>query len=61
MENRNPSCPCKRAKCERHGNCAACKAHHHADGKMGTTCERLAQKAERKKEKGPAGDRDKSL
>ena len=56
MENRNPSCPCKRAKCERHGNCAACKAHHHADGKMGTTCERLAQKAERKKEKGPAGD-----
>lgn len=22
------NCPCKRVNCERHGNCAECKAHH---------------------------------
>lgn len=25
---RNPHCPCKRTGCARHGDCAACQAHH---------------------------------
>jgi len=24
----NESCPCKRKKCERHGNCDECRKHH---------------------------------
>lgn len=24
----NNNCPCKKKKCERHGNCAACRDHH---------------------------------
>ena len=45
------SCPCKRTKCERHGNCAACRAHHREKGKM-TKCERLAQKEQRRAQGG---------
>ncbi len=38
-------CPCKRVKCERHGNCAACKQHHHDSVKRPlTTCERMKAK-----------------
>lgn len=35
----NPDCPCKKAKCPRHGNCEACRAYH-ADSKRKRTCER---------------------
>lgn len=39
------ACPCKRQKCERHGDCNACKAHHHASSrKPFTACERFEQK-----------------
>ena len=41
------SCPCKRTKCERRGDCEACRAHH-AEKHMRTACERLQEKAERK-------------
>lgn len=35
-------CPCKRKKCERHGNCDACRAHHHDSSRKSlTACERL--------------------
>ena len=39
-------CPCKRKKCERHGNCDACRAHHHdSSRKPLTACARLEQKS----------------
>lgn len=42
----NPThCPCKRLRCERHGNCEACRAHH--QGKSLPRCEKLAQKKQR--------------
>lgn len=45
MEYKNESCPCKRTKCERHGDCSACKSHHHASKKIPlATCERLENK-----------------
>ena len=35
------ACPCKRVKCERHGDCAACRAHHLASQRKPlTACER---------------------
>lgn len=44
----NPNCPCKNISCPRHGNCVECKANHHASGGL-TSCERLAQEQEEKK------------
>lgn len=41
------ACPCRRVKCVRHGDCAACSEHHRAKGKMLTTCERLHAKKEK--------------
>ena len=49
MENvqREP-CLCKRVNCPRHGNCAACREHHHnSRRKKLTRCEKLQQKAVR--------------
>lgn len=35
-------CPCKRTKCERHGDCKACEEHHrNSKRKVLTACERL--------------------
>ena len=48
MANINPNCPCKNVGCPRHGNCAECKANHHASGGL-TACERLAKEQEEKK------------
>lgn len=34
-------CPCKRTKCERHGDCDACNRHHNLnEGKILTACDR---------------------
>lgn len=33
------NCPCKKTKCERHGNCDACRAYH-AESKRKRPCER---------------------
>lgn len=38
-------CPCKRKKCERFGDCTACKEHH-AERKTPAACERLEAKKE---------------
>ena len=39
------ACPCKRKKCERHGDCKSCMAHHHASArKPMTACETYEQK-----------------
>lgn len=35
----NDNCPCKREKCERHGDCEVCRAHH-TDKKHPPYCER---------------------
>lgn len=35
----NINCPCKRKKCERYGDCEACRAHH-KDKKHPPYCER---------------------
>lgn len=40
---KNPDCPCKRMRCERHGDCAACREHHKTK-KCIIACERLAKK-----------------
>jgi hypothetical protein len=49
MKVENNDCPCKRIKCERHGNCDACKEHHQAaPRKIPTACERIVLKEERK-------------
>lgn len=44
----NPDCPCKRLKCERHGDCTACRKHHSEEKKTPPTCDRLKEKAARK-------------
>ncbi|MGN0638955.1 MAG: hypothetical protein ACI4J0_11340 [Huintestinicola sp.] len=51
MENMN--CPCKRTKCERHGNCALCREHHLtlSGRKALTRCEKLRIKEQKKTEK----------
>ncbi len=39
--NQNTKCPCKKLKCERHGNCDACREYHKTDGnKYIPVCER---------------------
>lgn len=49
---RQDICPCKRVNCPRHGDCAACREHHHTSGsKKLTRCERLALKESRSVEK----------
>lgn len=45
------NCPCKRTKCERHGDCEACRIHHHTDKRKAlTACERLEEKKNGEKE-----------
>ena len=42
------ACPCKRKKCERHGDCLACRAHNHdTSRKPLTACERVVRKCSR--------------
>lgn len=52
MERKEKDCPCKRVKCERHGDCVACKEHHHASTRHPlTTCERIRAKNEKKQKR----------
>lgn len=46
-DNLKIDCPCKRKKCERYGDCAACREHH-AGEKFLTACDRLLAKREKK-------------
>lgn len=41
-------CPCKRVKCERHGDCAACRAHHAEIKRSPNACERLLAQEQRR-------------
>lgn len=43
----NPNCPCKRVKCERYGDCEACRKHHN-NKKTLTRCEKLKKKEQRR-------------
>lgn len=43
MRHDRESCPCKRIKCPRHGDCAACKEYH-KNSRYRTACEQRAQK-----------------
>lgn len=49
----NMGCPCKRAKCERHGNCDECRRHHRqfSGRKALTRCEKLDLKVQKKAQK----------
>lgn len=44
-------CPCKRVKCKRHGDCAACRAHHQEKNKHPVACDRLQETAKRKNQR----------
>lgn len=39
-KNREKKCPCRWVNCKRHGDCAACMAHHQAEGKYPVACQR---------------------
>lgn len=46
-ENEEINCPCKRLKCERHGDCNACRAYHNSSiskRKLFPACEKAAVK-----------------
>lgn len=48
MKSYSTVCPCKRTKCERHGNCSECMLHHRNSNKQPlTACERKIKKEER--------------
>jgi len=49
----NTDCPCKRTKCERHGNCNACQEHHHREcsRKPLTACEKAEKKEQKRTDK----------
>ena len=37
----NENCPCKKKKCERHGNCEACREHYaESKRKRPVSCEK---------------------
>lgn len=48
----NIDCPCKKKKCERHGNCDACRVHHaESKRKRPVACERDKKALRNKDEK----------
>lgn len=52
LESGTETCPCKRVKCERHGDCAAC-TEHHSTKKHPPYCkrERARSRSERKRDR----------
>ena len=50
MQEARRDCPCKKLKCPRHGDCAACRQHHSTQSKLPPYCERAE-----KKDKEPRG------
>lgn len=54
MQKSREDCPCKRARCPRHGNCEACRAHH-AGSKYSAACDRAVARAPKKAGLGGAG------
>lgn len=47
----NENCPCKKKKCERHGNCDECRKHH-AKSKRQRPCEKGKKEAQLELSKG---------
>jgi hypothetical protein len=54
MEREQRPCPCKRLKCERHGDCAACRQYHREHKKYPPYCERAGKNREKRAEVMPA-------
>ncbi|MDD4074816.1 MAG: GNAT family N-acetyltransferase [Eubacteriales bacterium] len=48
---KNPDCPCKRTRCSRHGDCAACRAHHKDEKQQAVFCERPPKREKRGRER----------
>lgn len=45
-------CPCKKVKCEYHGDCTGCRKHHETkETKWKPACDRLVKKAETRRKK----------
>lgn len=40
-------CPCKRTRCQRHGDCVSCREHHKADKKNTVYCQRPTREEKR--------------
>nr|WP_319489146.1 hypothetical protein [uncultured Caproiciproducens sp.] len=45
LENGADTCNCPRIKCERHGKCAECMAHHEKNKKHPPYCKRESRRA----------------
>lgn len=48
---RNADCPCKRAKCSRHGNCVACREYHGDPKQNPAACQRTPRRERRRRER----------
>ena len=46
---RRSDCPCKRTRCERHGDCVACREHHKQDKKSPVYCRRPTREEKRQR------------
>jgi hypothetical protein len=47
MQETRRDCPCKKLKCPRHGDCAACRLHHATGGKYPPFCDRPGKKVKK--------------
>jgi hypothetical protein len=55
MQKDQASCPCRRTRCPRHGDCAACRAHH-AGKKHAPACDRACLRPQHRRDN--RGDRE---
>lgn len=46
---RRADCPCKRMRCQRHGDCVSCREHHKADKKNTVYCQRPVREEKRRR------------
>ena len=42
-------CPCKRTRCQRHGDCVSCRKHHRQDKKNVVYCQRATREEKRRR------------
>lgn len=54
MDEKKPVCPCKRVKCKRYGDCAACRVYHETVKGKPPACERVSGNKLRKAKQGEA-------
>lgn len=55
MSEERQECPCKRKKCPRHSDCAACRAHHAAHEAAPVACEKEKRKEECARQRAESG------